>query len=90
VLSETFKVTFVLAMPDSWSKKKRALLDGQPHRQKPDIDNLLKFIMDALLPNGDECVHEISARKIWGVEGKVIIEQHDNIEDQARIDPTNN
>jgi hypothetical protein len=46
--------------------------------------------MDALLPNGDECVHEISARKIWGVEGKVIIEQHDNIEDQARIDPTNN
>lgn len=89
VLGESFKVTFIVSMPESWSKKKKAMMDGSPHRQKPDIDNLLKFIMDALLPDGDECVHEISAKKLWGYEGKVLIEQHDNNENQARIEPTN-
>lgn len=33
-------ITFVLPMPKSWSKKKRAAMDGQPHQQKPDLDNL--------------------------------------------------
>ena len=47
---------------------------GQPHRQKPDLDNILKFLMDSLLPEGgDEVVHTIHARKIWGEEGKIII-----------------
>jgi Holliday junction resolvase RusA-like endonuclease len=48
---------------------------GQPHRQKPDLDNILKFLMDSLLPNGgDEVVHTINARKIWGEYGKILIE----------------
>lgn len=89
VLKETFKITFVLAMPDSWSKKKKAQMDGTAHRQKPDIDNLLKFVMDAMLPDGDECVHEVTAKKRWGYEGKVIIEQNDNIEDQTRAESPN-
>ena len=32
-------VTFVLPMPKSWSKKKRAEMNGQPHQGKPDLDN---------------------------------------------------
>ena len=88
ILQEKFKITFVLAMPNSWSKKKKALMDGEAHRQKPDIDNLLKFVLDALLPEGDECVHEICAKKIWGYEGKITIEQHDNTEEQTRTDTT--
>lgn len=86
VLKEQFKITFVLAMPDSWSNKKKAQMDGSAHRQKPDLDNLLKFVMDALLPEGDEKVHTITALKRWGYEGKVIIEQHDNTEEQARTE----
>lgn len=89
VLQESFKITFVLAMPDSWSKKKKAQMDGSAHRQKPDIDNLLKFVMDALLPDGDEKVHSITALKRWGYEGKVIIEQNDNIEDETRAESPN-
>ena len=64
-------------------------MNGSAHRQKPDIDNLLKFVMDALLPDGDEKVHSITALKRWGYEGKVIIEQNDNTEDQTRAESPN-
>ena len=40
-------VTFILPMPHSWAKKKKCELDGQPHTQTPDVDNLLKGLMDA-------------------------------------------
>jgi Holliday junction resolvase RusA-like endonuclease len=71
-LGEVINVKFVLPMPDSWSGKKKERTNGQPHQSKPDIDNLLKFIMDALLPNGDQLVHTVTATKVWGYEGKII------------------
>ncbi|WP_318155968.1 RusA family crossover junction endodeoxyribonuclease [Citrobacter freundii] len=40
-------VTFMLPMPASWSKKKRAELNGKPHQAKPDFDNMMK---DTMLP----------------------------------------
>lgn len=58
------KVTFYIAMPDSWSKKKKAAMDGQPHMQKPDVDNLLKALLDALFE--DDCaVWSIWPEKRW-------------------------
>ena len=36
------------AMPASWSKKKRAAHAGQYHAQKPDTDNVVKAVLDAL------------------------------------------
>jgi Holliday junction resolvase RusA-like endonuclease len=71
-LKEKVKVKFVLPMPESWSGKKKERTDGQPHQSKPDLDNMLKFIMDALLPNGDQLVHTIEASKVWGYQGKII------------------
>lgn len=66
-------VTFVMPMPPSWSKKKRAALAGQPHQQKPDVDNLLKSLMDALFE--DDCsVWDIRATKIWGLSGSIRVE----------------
>lgn len=53
-----------LPMPESWSKKKRSEMAGTPHRVKPDIDNLVKSCLDALLPS-DQGVHEIKAKKRW-------------------------
>ena len=43
-------VLFKIGACASWSKGKRAALLGQPHRQRPDLDNLLKALLDALLP----------------------------------------
>lgn len=40
-----------LPMPKSWSKKKRAEMRGEPHRQKPDRDNIDKALLDALFKN---------------------------------------
>jgi Holliday junction resolvase RusA-like endonuclease len=67
------KVTFVLPMPESWSKKKRLEMNGQPHQQRPDVDNLTKAILDAVFPD-DSCVWDIHCRKLWGVSGLIVIE----------------
>lgn len=66
-------VTFVLPMPKSWSKKKREAMDGAPHQQKPDVDNLTKALLDSIFED-DSHVHDIHTRKVWGVEGSIVIE----------------
>ncbi len=67
-------VTFILPMPGSWSKKKRALMDGKPHMQKPDWDNLGKAISDAIYED-DSGIYDIHITKRWGIEGCIIIEE---------------
>lgn len=66
-------ITFVIQMPKSWSKKKKRELDGEPHTQKPDLDNILKGFKDSLCEN-DSYVHSYkNICKVWGYEGKIII-----------------
>lgn len=80
-IKDKIDCTFVLPMPPSWSEKKRKNMDGKPHENKPDIDNLIKFVMDTMLPNGDQMVHTIYANKVWGREGKIIFREdttHEN------------
>jgi len=72
-LSNCFKIVFVIPMPKSWSNKKRTEMYLRHHQQKPDIDNLLKAVMDSLLAD-DSCVYHVDIRKWWGYEGKIIIE----------------
>ena len=68
------RAIFTLPMPKSWSKKKRENMRGRPHRQKPDVDNLCKALLDALYT--DDCVvWDIAIRKIWGDEGSIEIER---------------
>ncbi len=62
-----------MPFPRSWSAKKKAAHLGQPHRQKPDLDNLIKALLDAALDD-DSGVHEMTARKVWGEEGEIQIE----------------
>lgn len=59
---------FFLAMPHSWSAKKKIAHEGKPHRVKPDGDNLLKSVQDALLKN-DSMVWSCSIEKRWCVLG---------------------
>jgi Holliday junction resolvase RusA-like endonuclease len=63
---------FGFAPPKSWSKKRVAQMLGVPHRQKPDIDNLVKGVLDALFVD-DSGVHRISATKLWAAEPHVSI-----------------
>jgi len=44
-------LTFHIAMPASWSQRRKREMRGQPHQQKPDIDNLTKAVLDALVPD---------------------------------------
>lgn len=58
------KVIFYLPIPKSWSKKKKAEHDGAPHMQKPDVDNLLKALLDAIYED-DSHIYSIAAEKRW-------------------------
>lgn len=67
-------VTFKLPMPASWSKKKRAAMDGKPHEQVPDWDNLGKALSDAVY--GQDCViSDIRIKKRWAQKGSIEIEE---------------
>lgn len=70
VLKEEICVTFHITMPLSWSKKKRTQMLGKPHQDKPDIDNLCKFLMDALMDE-DKTVWRVWADKYWAEEGYI-------------------
>ena len=71
-LGESFEILFYIAMPESWSKKKKERMFMQPHNQKPDIDNLIKSVMDALKKD-DKKVWKIKALKSWHTDGFIYI-----------------
>lgn len=63
---------FEIAMPPSWSKKRRAEMRGRPHQSKPDIDNLTKAVMDAIATD-DAFVWKVMAEKVWGEVGRIAV-----------------
>jgi Holliday junction resolvase RusA-like endonuclease len=71
VLEDEYGVVFYLPIPESWSKRKKESMDGCPHQQKPDLDNLIKGIQDCLKVN-DAVIYKIEASKYWGREGKIV------------------
>ena len=46
-------------------------MDGKPHQQKPDWDNLSKAWQDALCDD-DSYVYDAHCRKFWGRTGAII------------------
>lgn len=65
-------IVFVLPMPKSWSKAKKAAHRGQPHLAKPDKDNLEKGLLDALMTE-DSGVWDGRVTKIWHDRGAILI-----------------
>jgi Holliday junction resolvase RusA-like endonuclease len=63
-------VIFWLPMPASWSARKRTKMLGLPHRQKPDLDNLIKGLWDARVKR-DEQLSSVTAEKRWGASGAI-------------------
>lgn len=73
-LPEAYHVIFIMPMPESWSKKKRATMDNKPHKQTPDKDNLEKALLDAIYGNDS---HKWDGRvtKLWGQNGQIIVKE---------------
>lgn len=61
---------FYIPMPRTWTKKDKARYDGEPHMDKPDIDNLIKAFFDALHTE-DKTIWDIRASKRWATEGRI-------------------
>jgi Holliday junction resolvase RusA-like endonuclease len=72
-LGDSFRIVFRISTPASYSKKKALGLTGKPHQLKPDIDNLIKSVMDALKAD-DQSVYSITASKVWDSIGSISIE----------------
>lgn len=72
-LPDASKVVFYIAMPKSWSEKKKAEMDGNRHRQKFDLDNGIKALMDAVYED-DSAISEIHAIKRWAYVDQITIE----------------
>jgi Holliday junction resolvase RusA-like endonuclease len=68
------RIEFHIPMPKSWSKKKRKLMDGKPHQQKPDLDNLIKALGDSI--HAEDCgIYDLSACKRWAETGAITIKE---------------
>jgi Holliday junction resolvase RusA-like endonuclease len=64
------RIIFVMPMPKSWSKTKRATLRSRPHEQRPDLDNLCKSLFEAVYSD-DSVIWDISIQKVWGEKGQI-------------------
>lgn len=68
------RVKVIRAMPQSWSKKKRAEMCGRWTEAGADADNVLGWVMDTLYKENDAGVVSTHAWKVWGEQDYVIIE----------------
>mgnify|MGYP005913919827 CR=1 FL=1 len=72
------RMTFFFQPPKSYAKKRRELLmnEGSPMPHKPDIDNLVKSVLDAcngITYRDDAAVVEVYAKKRYGTEDGVMV-----------------
>ena len=63
-------------MPKSWSKKKRASLNGYAHTNNIDLDNLIKMIGDTfngVLWTDDRLIYSTKSIKLWSEEPATVV-----------------
>jgi Holliday junction resolvase RusA-like endonuclease len=65
---EALRLTFVIPMTPSWSGAKKRRTAGTPHKQRPDLDNYIKGLLDSF--GEDAQVWRIEAEKRWANEGE--------------------
>lgn len=76
-LKIALKVVFYMKTPTSYSKVRKERLENTPHTKRPDIDNLIKNVLDrgnGILWNDDNMVYEISAKKLYSVKPRIELE----------------
>ncbi|MBR5621871.1 MAG: RusA family crossover junction endodeoxyribonuclease [Opitutales bacterium] len=73
------KVEIGLIYPYRKSEKKRLIKSAVniPHTSRPDMDNLLKFLLDCMTRcrfwNDDSQIYELKATKHWGANPGILI-----------------
>ena len=70
------EIIAVFGIPASWAKAKKAAMAYRHHTQKPDCDNIGKWVCDGLnrIAWADDCqVAEITVRKSWGPNDQTTI-----------------
>lgn len=65
-------IIFNVPMPKTWSKKKKIKMNGNPHQQKPDRDNMDKGLSDALCEE-DSHLWDARITKLWAYKGSISI-----------------
>jgi Holliday junction resolvase RusA-like endonuclease len=73
-LGQAIRVVFVVPVPKSWPARQKRAMIGQPHAQKPDLDNYTKALLDCLAPADDSHVWKLDVEKRWGERGYILIE----------------
>ena len=71
-------------LPKSWSRKRKAEMINQPHAQLPDLDNLVKSVLDGMnhahnIWTDDKQVAAVTAAKHWAEDSSVLV-RIENIE----------
>lgn len=92
-----FSIHFKVPFPQSWRKPRMKAMDGQPHTNTPDTDNMIKALFDSILPRrnriagqkgaDDRKIHCYAVRKTWcppGSEG-IVISEYDPIEYECAL-----
>ena len=70
------RILFEMPMPSSWTTRLRTDSVGKPHTGRPDIDNLIKFVLDAgngVLWTDDAQIAVLQASKVWAEVGRTTI-----------------
>jgi Holliday junction resolvase RusA-like endonuclease len=72
-LTNTVAAEFHMPIPKSYTKKEKRELPGQPHQKKPDADNMLKGLIDALVDNDSHIWLKIAWKVYTDGPGKIVI-----------------
>lgn len=84
------RVTFMVPMPRTWTPVRKQRAAYTPHTQTPDLDNMVKALLDACMPDGDQTVWSVWATKLWSWEPLIIVEAFpDNCRPLVRADLIN-
>lgn len=83
--AEGARVIFVLPMPKSWPKDRKAEMDGAPHEGKPDKDNLIKALADSVHGEDAHLWHDDGTVKFWGQRGEIIIISREVPDDERTL-----
>lgn len=82
-----FGIWFYVPFPKSWTKKKCLIMAGKPHMDTPDLDNMIKALLDGFMPRrnraagdtgaDDRRIHNYIPFKIWCPAGeeKIVISE---------------
>lgn len=70
-------VKFVMPIPPSWPKVKQHSHVGMPHKNRPDIDNLIKGFLDSangIIWTDDKRITGINSSKVYGKKPGIAVE----------------